>query len=585
MANNNVVITITGVNNTGPAFNGVRNSAQSAANAIEKSFSTIGNSFKSVGKSMTAAITLPVAGIVGSSVKTAMNFEQQMSKVQAVSFATAEEMQELTATAKEVGRTTSFSATEAAQALEYMAQAGWKTKSMVEGIDGVVKLANAGGLDVARASEIATAGINAFGMNAGELGKLADVLSAGANAAMTDVSGMGESFSYAAPMAGTLKMSIEDTTIALGLMANMGIDGSRAGTALKTSLANLSNPTKKMKGMMDSLGISLVDNKNQTKSLKTVMDELRYNFNGLTETQKAQAAATMFGKEAMAGMLAIINASEHDYNLLTSAVYSATDGVGVGAKMQEIMLNNLSGQVKILKSAWESIQLKIADSVIPTIKQFVSWVQKVADKVNEMKPETLDMIVKFALIAATVGPVIWMFGSFITSVLAIIKGITAFAGAVKMLTTTFTLLKIAMIGASSTPWGLIISAIGAAIVGLCYVIYKNWDKIKSCLSSAYNWVKDKWNELIGWLAPQVQGIAQKLGIEKELSVLANILKDFKWWDYFLPTGHIKLFDGLLKHFNNGNGIVEMAKNIGKKIRIELFSFPKSDKLNDFYTRK
>ena len=565
MAQNNVVISITGINNTGPAFNQVRNSAQSTVNSIEKSFATIGNSFKNVGRTMTAAITVPVAGVVGSSVKKFMDFEAQMSKVGALSGAVGEDLQDLAEKAKEMGSKTKFTAVESAQAFEYMAQAGWKTKDMMNGLEGVIKLASASGEDLATVSNIVTSSIKQFGMTAAETGRYADILARAAADSNTDVAMMGESFKYVAPAAETLGYTAEDVGIALGLMANSGITASTAGTSLRTAFTNLANPTKKMNKQMKELGISLTDSKGKTKTFKKVMDEMRVSFAGLTREQQISAAATIFGKNAYTGMLAIIRASEEDYNKLTSAIYSSSDGVGTASEMSEQMINNLSGQITILKSAWEGIQLKIAESVIPTIKQFVEWVQKVADKINAMKPETLDMIVKFALIAATVGPVIWMFGSFITSVLAIIKGVTEFAGAVKFLSTQFALLKIAMAGASATPWGLIISAIGVAVVALGYIIYKNWDKIKECLSSAFNWIKDKWNELSNWLTTQVQNIAKKLGIEKELSVLTNILKDFKWWEFLLPTAPIKLLDGLLKHFFDGNGIIEIVKGVGKKI--------------------
>lgn len=563
--NNNVVISITGINNTGPAFAGVRSSAQSAANSIEKSFSTIGNSFKTVGKKMTAAITLPVVGIVGSSVKKFTEFEAQMSKVGALSGAVGEDLQDLTEKAKEMGAKTKFTAVESAQAFEYMAQAGWKTKDMMNGLEGVIKLASASGEDLATVSSIVTSSIKQFGMTASETGRYADILARAAADSNTDVAMMGESFKYVAPAAETLGYTAEDVGIALGLMANSGITASSAGTSLRTAFTNLANPTKKMNEQMKKLGLSLTDSNGKTKTFKKVMDEMRVSFAGLSREQQISAAATIFGKHAYTGMLAVIRASETDYNKLTSAIYSSSDGVGTATEMSQRMMDNLAGQITILKSAWEGIQLKIAESVIPTIKKFVEWVQKVADKVNAMKPETLDMIVKFSLLAAAIGPVVWMFGSFITSVLAIVKGVMAFASAVKFLSTTFGLLRIAMAGASATPWGLIISGIGAAVVGLGIIIYKNWDKIKECLSTAFNWVKDKWNDLVGWLSPKVKDLAQKLGIEKELNVVGKILKDFKWYDWITPSGKFKLFDGLLKHFNDGNGIVEIAKNIGQKI--------------------
>lgn len=561
----NILLTINGRNNTRAAFQQVQSQARQTASAVGDAFGVLGNSFKTVGKTMTAAITAPIIGIVGSAVNTAMGFEQQMSKVSAISGATGEDLQALSEKAREMGEKTKFKASEAGQAMEYMAMAGWKTKDMLNGIEGVMNLAAASGEDLATVSDIVTDAMTAFGMQASESGKFANILASASSNSNTNVAMLGESFKYVAPVMGALKMSAEDTAIALGLMANSGIKSSMAGTSLRSAMTNLSSPTKQMKKAMDAIGISLTDNKGKTKDLRTIMFELRKSFSTLTETEKVHYATTIFGKNAYAGMLAIINASENDFNKLTSAVYSSSDGIGDAANMAETMLDNLSGQITILQSAWESIQLKIAESVLPTIKKLVEFMQKLADKINAMNPKTLDLIVKIGLVVAAIGPMIWIFGSLITNTIAIVKGVMMFASAIKFLTTTFTLLRIAMTatGAASAlfnPWIYVIGAIIAAVIALTVICVKNWDKIKKCWSDLCGWIGKQWNKLCN------SDFAKKLGIDKILKTVGDTLKNFKWYDFLYPIGATKILDAIVKQISGGTGIFDALKIVGEKIK-------------------
>ena len=217
-----------------------------------------------------AAAGSAVAGIAAASVEVGKAFESQMSTVAAISGATGQDFAAMEAKAKEMGATTQFSATEAGQAMEYMAMAGWKSADMVDGIEGIMNLAAASGEELASTSDIVTDALTAFGMNASDSGRFADVLAAASSNANTNVSMLGESFKYVAPIAGTLGYTAEDTSIALGLMANAGIKGSQAGTSLKTALARMSAPTSKQADAMEKLGISMADNEGNTKSLMAV---------------------------------------------------------------------------------------------------------------------------------------------------------------------------------------------------------------------------------------------------------------------------------------------------------------------------
>ena len=297
-------------------------------------------------------------------------FETSMSKVEAISGATGGDLAKLTEKAKEMGSTTKFSASESAQAFEYMAMAGWKTNDMLEGIDGVMALAAASGADLATTSDIVTDALTAFGQPASEAGRLADIMAAASSNANTNVGMMGETFKYAAPVAGALGVSMKDTAIAVGLMANSGIKASQAGTSLRTGLTNLAKPTKQMQDAMDKYNVALVKNDDGSVNLRKTMIQLRDKIGGLTESEKAAATAAIFGKNSMAGWLAIINASDEDFDTLTSAIDNSE---GAAQGMANTMQNNLSGAMTIFKSALEGLGIELYDKAVKPLTGAVEF--------------------------------------------------------------------------------------------------------------------------------------------------------------------------------------------------------------------
>lgn len=329
-----------------------------------------------------------VAGVsfgVADSVNTFKDFEQMMSSVKAISSATSAEFDALTDKAKQMGADTKFSAYESAEAFNYMAMAGWKPQQMIDGIAGVMNLAAASGENLGSTSDIVTDAITAFGMQAGDATHFADVLAQASANANTNVGMLGESFKYVAPVAGAMKYSVEDTSLALGLMANASIKGSMAGTALKTSIANMASPTANMAAAMDKYGISLTETDGSMKSLKGVMDNLRTSLGGLSETEQTAAASTIFGKEAMSGMLAIINAAEEDYDKLTEAVYNAD---GASERMAETMMDNLAGSFELLSGAMDEVKMTLGDRLSPYLKSG-------ADALAEFMPEVKAGVTEF----------------------------------------------------------------------------------------------------------------------------------------------------------------------------------------------
>ncbi|HCY4522825.1 TPA: phage tail tape measure protein [Staphylococcus aureus] len=371
----------------------------------------IGNSMKNVGRNMTMYVTAPVVAGFAVAAKKGIEFDDSMRKVKATSGATGEEFEALKKKAREMGATTKFSASDSAEALNYMALAGWDSKQMMEGLSGVMDLAAASGEELGAVSDIVTDGLTAFGLKAKDSGHFSDVLAQTSSKANTDVRGLGEAFKYVAPVAGALGYTIEDTSIAIGLMSNAGIKGEKAGTALRTMFTNLSSPTRAMGNEMERLGISITDSNGKMIPMRKLLDQLREKFKHLSKDQQASSAATIFGKEAMSGALAIINASDEDYQKLTRSIDSST---GASKRMADTMESGLGGKLRTLRSQLEELALTIYDRIEPALKIIVSAFSKVVTWVTKLPTSIQLAVVGFGLFAAVLGPLVFMFGLFIS---------------------------------------------------------------------------------------------------------------------------------------------------------------------------
>lgn len=450
-----------------------------------------GSVLRNVGSSLTKWVTVPLVGAGAAAVKVAAGFESEMSKVSAISGAAGENLTSLTDKALEMGAKTKFSASEAAQAMQYMAMAGWKTEDMLTGIEGIMNLAASSGEDLATVSDIVTDALTAFGLTAADSSKFADVLAAASANANTNVSLLGESFKYVAPVAGALGYTVEDISIGLGLMANAGIKGSQAGTALRASLTRLVNPTKDASAMMKKYGISLTDSNGNMLEFQDLMGTLRTKLGGLTEAQQAQVAATLFGQEAMSGMLAIINASEEDYQKLTEAIYGSEEAA---QEMAEVMQDNLGGQLTILKSTIEGIAISFGNILLPMVKKVVSGLQEFATYINNLSDEQKESIVNILSWVAALGPILLVLGKFIGVIVSVSKYF-------KGLSAAFTAGKgiLAALGGSFGPVLLVIAAVIAAIVALKAAWDTNFGGIREKTAEISTSVQEMFNNMTSML--------------------------------------------------------------------------------------
>lgn len=432
----------------------------------------IGENMTSAGEKM-LPVTAAVAGLGTAAVKTAADFDSSMSNVQAISGASAEDMDKLRERAREMGAQTKFSAKEAGDAMGYMAMAGWNVQDMYNSLPGIMNLAAASGEDLATTSDIVTDAMTAFGLAADETTTIvkdgfskevdnathfADVLAKAASSSNTNVSMLGESFKYIAPVAGSLGYSVEDAAVALGLMANSGIKASQGGTALRTMLTNLAKPTDSIADAMDYLNISLSNSDGSMKSLKELMDNLRSSFGqckmpmeefqqqladieakyesgDLTEKKynkaledltekaygaegalKAKYAATIAGKEGMSGLLSIINTTDAEYQSLVDSIYDAD---GAAEDMANTMQDNLGGQLTQLKSALEELAIAFGEILMPYIRKAVSVIQDFVKNLNGMSEGQKKIVATIALIVAAIGPLLITIGKVATGISAI----------------------------------------------------------------------------------------------------------------------------------------------------------------------
>lgn len=587
------------------AYNDLKVFGDKSATAEQK-LNGLSSAFKTTGGLLSKNVTLPIVGVGAAAVKTATDFEAGMSEVKAISGATGSEFDALRDKAIEMGAKTKFSASDSADAFKYMAMAGWDASQMMDGIAGIMDLAAASGEDLATTSDIVTDALTAFGLQASDSAHFADVLAQASSKSNTNVGLMGETFKYVAPVAGALGYSIEDTAVAIGLMANSGIKGSQAGTALRSTITRLAKPVGEAKDAVEELGISITNADGTMKPLSQTMVELREKFAGLTEEQKAQYAAMLAGQEGMSGLLAIINASDEDFQKLTDEINNAN---GAAEDMASVMMDNTAGAVEQLKGALESAGILIGEKLTPYIRQLAEWITGLVEKFNSLSEEEQDQIVKFGLILAAIGPVLLILAKVISVVSTVVKAFKLFGTTMTTIKTSIDLVKAGYAGLAtqmggipkliagiSTGFGGMLAPIAAVIavvavlVGAFVTLWKTneefrdnmvgiWNSIKESINNFFDGVierinalgfdfeniteviKTVWFALCDVLAPVFEGAFNTIAIALD-GVFNQILSVM---DIF-----IGLFTGNWEQLGEGvkgvvSGIVETFANLGSNI--------------------
>lgn len=490
--------------------------ALQSISAKGKKLKTVGDNISNVGTKL-LPVTAGVVGLGTAAVKTAADFDSAMSQVAAVSGATGEELDKLRDKAREMGSKTKFSASEAAEAMNYMAMAGWKTEDMLSGIEGVMNLAAASGEDLATTSDIVTDALTAFGLSAQDSGHFADVLAAASSNANTNVSMMGETFKYAAPIAGALGFSVEDTAEAIGLMANAGIKGSQAGTSLRTIMTNLSGDVKICGENIGEVTVATTNADGSMRDLSDILADCRVAFAGLSESEQAAAAESLVGKNAMSGFLALMNAGEGDIQKLSNAIDNCD---GTAANMAATMQDNLEGQLTILKSQLQELAISFGELLMPAIRTIVGWIQKFVDWLNSMDEGTRKVIVTIALVAAAVGPVLIIVGKVISAIGTIMTIVPKLAGVINAAKGVFVAFNAVC---AANPYVLIIAAIVALVAAFIY-LWNNCEEFRQFWIDLWESIKEI--AIAVWEALKAFFTAAWEAIKSIAETVWNGIKDF-----------------------------------------------------------
>ena len=506
-------------------FNNNLNKAKDEINKADNNFrglKSTGEAFTKVGGALTAGVTVPVMGIAASVVNTQMKFQDAMAKVQALSGASGAELKKLEDTAKQMGATTIFSASECADALGYMALAGWDANESAAGLPGVLNLAAASGMELAEASDMVTDYLTAFGLEADQAGRMADVLSYAQAHSNTTTQQLGEAFKNCAVNAHNAGMSLEETTAILGKLADQGLKGSEAGTALNAVIRDM---TQKMKDGHIQIGntkVAVQDANGNFRKMSDIVADVTKATEGMGDAEKTAALQSTFTADSIKAMGILCNTGADDIDKFTKSLENSK---GSAQKMSDMMNNTLSGSLKQLGSAWEALQLSLGDTTGP-LSLLIGMLTKLLQALNKLPGPVKQFIVTLALIAATVGPTLLIIGKMMTTFLEMKKNLGMLKAAFSLLsggimsfidtaiTTLYVVITDTVIPALSSLWGvlmanpiiLIIAGIVALVAGFIY-LWNNCEGFREFWINLWETVKqaaiDGWNAVVNFFTVSV----------------------------------------------------------------------------------
>lgn len=484
-----------------------------------ESISRAGKKMSEAGKNLSLKVTAPITGLGAAILKTGIDFEASMSKVAAVSGATAEELEALTEQAKELGATTAFSASDAAEGMEYLARAGFSVADIMRAMPGMLDLAASAAVDLGTAADITSNIMSGFGIESEKAAMVADVLAAATSRSNTSVSTIGESMKMVAPVSASLGISMQETAAAIGLLGDAGIQGSMAGTTLRAGLLRLASPTAAVKQAMEELGLEFFDSEGKMKSLTEIIAQLETAMSGMTEQQKTSTLELLFGASAVSGFTALISAGSESLGEFTEQLFESD---GAAQSMAQTMMDNARGGVEELKSALEGVAIQLSEILIPVFNEVIGVLQKVVGWFANLDKGTQKTIVIVAGLAAAIGPLLIALG-------AVASGITKLIPIIGVLGNALTFL-------ATNPVGVIVTAIAGLVSGLVY-LYKTNEEVREKLNVAWNFLKrtaesifgdiqrfwEKWGSSIVELFQSIFSVVQDT-----VSTIFNDIKAF--WD-------------------------------------------------------
>lgn len=488
----------------------LENQANQSATALQK-ISAVGEKLQSAGDKISSAgekllpVTAGVTGLGAAAVTTAANFESSMSQVQATMGITKDSMSEvngesvntmdtLSSLAKKMGSETAFSASECAEALNYLALAGYDTQQMCDTLPTVLNLAAAGGIDLAAASDMVTDAMSALGMGVDEAGTMVDQMAKTASTTNTSVAQLGEGILTIGATAKTVKGGTAELNTALGILANNGIKGAEGGTHLRNVILSLQNPTDKAAACMEQLGLDVYDSEGNMRSLNDILGDLNTSMDGMTAAEKSNIIGQIFNKTDLSSVNALLANTGTTWDELQQSI---VDSGGAAQQMADTQLDNLQGQLTILKSALEGLAISFGELLLPAIKMIVGWVQKFVDWLNGMDEGTKKVVTTIALLAAALGPVLIVIGKVVSAVGTIMTIVPKVAGVINTVKTAFAALNTTML---ANPIFLIIAAITALVAAFIYLWNTNedfrqfwinlWENVKEVAIAVWEAIKN-----------------------------------------------------------------------------------------------
>lgn len=453
---------------------------ESSMKEFQKTWGKLGNQMKTVGTQIGVGFTAAggaVAAGLGLAVNKAMEFDAEMSRVGAIAGATGDDLAALRQAALDLGASTSKSATEVAQGMETMAAKGYDAQQVIAAMPGVIAASEASGEDMALVADTVSSALNAFGLSADQAIKVADVLATSANSSAAGIVDLQYAFKYAAPVANSLGVSMEQLAAATGIMADRGMKGEQAGTTLRAALLRLADPTDEAKNQLTALGVSVTDASGKFLPFDQIIGQLQTSTANMSNAQKAAALSTIFGTEAMTGMLSLVETGPAKFNELTAGLQNSG---GASADAAAKMKDNLAGSMEQLTGAVETLQISLGSALAPAIRWVADAVAGLVGWFNNLSPETQKMIA---------------IGAALVAGLLVLIGVLGFVvAAVGTLITAATAVSLPMLGIIA-----VVAAVVVAIAALAYIIYQNWDSIvaftvgtwetiKSALQAAWDWI-------------------------------------------------------------------------------------------------
>lgn len=537
----------------------------------------VGRSVGSVGSTLTKSITLPLVGVGAASIKLGMDFEKTMSGVRAVTGATGKDFEDLEKKAREMGKNTTKSSSEAAQAMEYMGLAGWKQKEIIEGIEPILRLSEAGNLDLARASDLVTDSMSAMGIEVRDLGGYLDIVAQTARSSNTDIDAMMEAYLGVGGVLRGLDIPLKESAVSLGMLANAGIKGGESGKSLSAILTNLTAPTGRAKKALDQLGFSAFDSQGNFKGMDEVLFDLQGKMKGMTTEEQNMYKSMIAGKEHIKGLNALLNGLDDSYDELTGSIANSD---GALSTMADIMNDNTAGSISRLLSSMQELGLTIYDTLRPAFVSIIDTFQKVTDKLNDLTPEQTELISKFVKLALVIGPALMLVGKMTTGIGGMVKEFGFLAGRIG---------NLGLLKGIFTP-GVMVVGVILALVAAGYLLYKNFDAIKEKVNEVFPNLKEQIGTtmeyiknifdgtvkliLIAWefLAPGLTATWEMIkniffvGIEFIGGLVGNLLQIFSGiidWITGVFSGNWELaWSGIVDIFSGVFGIVEV---VGKSI--------------------